>query len=236
MKTQQTHGTQAPGETPSPDGTQAPDGTPSPHGTQEPGDTPSTRASEASAGSEASEASVVAPQLGATLRQRRKAAGMTMQELADRCGLSQPFLSQIENSRAMPSLFALHRVARALGTTTVALLDPAYSEVTLVRSSEGEAFVLFEGARVRFLTPGDGHRLEANETAAEPNIVSDMISHEGQEVIHLLEGSLAVRLEGGDPVALQPGDTMSYPATTPHHWMSGDAGARFLIVTSPPSF
>ena len=182
------------------------------------------------------EAASVAPRLGPTLRQRRKAAGMTMQELADRCGLSQPFLSQIENSRAMPSLFALHRVAQALGTTTVGLLDPAYSEVTVVRADEGEAFVLAEGARTRFLTPGEGHRLEANETVAAPGIVSDRIVHEGQELIRLLEGSLEVCLEGREPVELQPGDTILYPSMTPHQWISGDAGARFLIVTSPPSF
>ena len=178
----------------------------------------------------------MAPQLGPTLRQRRKAAGMTMQELADRCGLSQPFLSQIENSRAMPSLFALHRVAQALGTTTVGLLDPAYSEVTLVRTDEGESFVLAEGARTRFLTPGEGHRLEANETVAQAGIASDVIVHEGQELVRLLEGSLEIRLEGREPVELHPGDTILYPSMTPHQWISGDAGARFLIVTSPPSF
>ena len=161
---------------------------------------------------------------------------MTMQELADRCDLSQPFLSQIENSRAMPSLFALHRVAQALGTTTVALLDPAVSEVTLVRAGEGEAFFLAEGARTRFLTPGEGRRLEANETVAEPNIVSDVIVHEGEEVVHVLEGSLEIRLEGRDPIPLSPGDTVLYPSTTPHQWASGDTGARFLIITSPPSF
>ena len=183
-----------------------------------------------------SEAASVAPQLGPALRQRRKAAGMTMQELADRCGLSQPFLSQIENSRAMPSLYALHRVAQALGTTTVGLLDPAYSEVTLVRVDEGEAFVLAEGARTRFLTPGEGHRLEANETVAEAGIASDVIVHEGQELVRLLEGSLEIRLEGREPVELHPGDTILYPSMTPHQWISGDAGARFLIVTSPPSF
>ena len=161
---------------------------------------------------------------------------MTMQELADRCGLSQPFLSQIENSRAMPSLYALHRVAQALGTTTVGLLDPAFSEVTLVRADAGEFFRLFEGARTRFLTPGEGHRLEANETVAEAGIVSEKIVHEGQELIRVLEGLLEVRLEDKQPIQLRPGDTILYPSMTPHQWISGDAGARFLIVTSPPSF
>lgn len=161
---------------------------------------------------------------------------MTMQELADRCDLSQPFLSQIENSRAMPSLYALHRVAQALGTTTVALLDPTYSEVTLVRANEGASFMLFEGATTRFLTPGEGHRLEANEIVVEAGFLSDKIVHEGQELIFLLEGSLAVLLDARDPVVLHRGDTLSYPSMTPHQWTSGDAGARFVIVTSPPSF
>ena len=181
-------------------------------------------------------AETVAPQLGPTLRQRRKAAGMTMQELADRCGLSQPFLSQIENSRAMPSLYALHRVAQALETTTVGLLDPAYSEVTVVRADEGTSFMLFEGATSRFLTPGEGHRLEANEIVVEAGFLSEKIVHEGQELIRVVEGSLELRLEGRDPVALHPDDTVLYPSMTPHQWIAGDAGARFLIVTSPPSF
>ncbi len=179
----------------------------------------------------------IAPQLGPSLRRRRKAAGLTMKQLAEECDLSQPFLSQIENSRAMPSLIALHRVAQALKTTTVALLEHSYSAITLVRNGEGERFVLADGATTRFLTPGEGHRLEANESTAAPGVaMSHSIVHDGQELIRVLEGELTVHLEGEDPVVLETGDTMSYPAVTPHRWSSGDAGARFLIVSSPPSF
>lgn len=179
----------------------------------------------------------IVPQLGPDLRRRRKAAGLTMSQLADKCGLSQPFLSQIENSKAMPSLFALHRVAQALDTTTVALLEPVSSTLTLVRHNEGEQFVLTDGATTRFLTPGDGNRLEANETIAAPGVAMPVaIVHEGQEMIMVLDGQLSVHLEGHEPVVLEVGDTMSYPATTPHRWSSGNLGARFLIVSSPPSF
>ena len=187
-------------------------------------------------GEESPAAATVAPQLGPALRRRRKAAGMTMQELADQCGLSQPFLSQIENSRAMPSLITLHRVAQALGTTTVGLLDPAYSEVTLVRAGEGESFVLAEGATTRFLTPGEGHRLEANETTAQPGVATGFITHEGQELVRVLEGSMTICLGAEDALELHAGDTISYPSMTPHQWISGDSGVRFIIITSPPSF
>ncbi len=179
----------------------------------------------------------IAPQLGPTLRRCRKAAGLTLQELADQSGLSQPFLSQIENMRAMPSLLSLHRVAKSLRTTTVALLEPSHSAITLVRNGEGDRFALADGATMRFLTPGDGHRLEANETTAAPGVaMSHAIVHEGQEMIRLLEGELTVHLEGTEDTVLQAGDTISYPASTPHRWSSGQQGAKFLIVSSPPSF
>ena len=136
----------------------------------------------------------------------------------------------------MPSLIALHRVAQALGTTTVGLLDPAYSEITLVRAGEGESFMLAEGATTRFLTPGEGHRLEANETTAQPGVATGFITHEGQEFVLVVEGSMSVYLEGREAVELQAGDSISYPSMIPHQWISGDSGVRFIIVTSPPSF
>ncbi len=160
-----------------------------------------------------------------------------MQKLAEQCELSQPFLSQIENSRAMPSLFALHRVAQALGTTTVALLEPEYAAVAVVRADDGERFILADGATVRFLVPGAGNRLEANETTAAPGVeMEHAITHDGQELIHVLAGSVSVDLEGQNSTQLELGDTMVYPATTPHRWRAGESGARFLIVSSPPSF
>lgn len=40
---------------------------------------------------------------------------MTLQDLADACGLSVPFLSQVERDLAMPSLTSLTSIAAALG-------------------------------------------------------------------------------------------------------------------------
>lgn len=136
----------------------------------------------------------------------------------------------------MPSLITLHRVAQALGASTVGLLNPTASEVTLVRAGEGESFLLNEGARTRFLTPGEGHRIEANETIAEAGAAQDFTSHEGQEVVLVLEGTMTVDLADREPIRLYTGDTLSYSSETPHRWIAGDSGVRFVIMTSPPSF
>ena len=180
----------------------------------------------------------MAANLGAALRRLRKAQGLTLQQLASRCGLSQPFLSQLENGKAMPSLMALHHVAQALNTTAHSLLQPQDRlDISLVRRGEGEIYQLVTGASVRFLTRGGSHLMEPNEVEFEPGTRTVNAGHEGEEVIYVLEGCLRVGLEGSQPVELNRGDVYTYPATIPHTMTAaGEAGCRFLVVTSPPSF
>ena len=180
----------------------------------------------------------VAATLGAALRKLRKAKGLTLQQLASRCGLSQPFLSQLENGKAMPSLMALHNVAQALDTTAHSLLQPPERlEVSLVRHGEGDTYELTEGGSVRFLTRGDAHLMEPNEVEFAPGAGTVNAGHAGEEVIYVLEGRLRVALEGSQPVELSRGDVYTYPATIPHTMTAtGRRGCRFLAVTSPPSF
>ena len=180
----------------------------------------------------------VAATLGSALRRLRKAQGLTLQQLASRCGLSQPFLSQLENGKAMPSLMALHHVAQALETTAHSLLQPQERlDISLVRHGEGETYQLTEGGSVRFLTRGGSHLMEPNEVEFNPGAGTANVGHEGEEVIYVLEGRLRVALEGSRPVELNRGDVYAYPATIPHTMTAaGHAGCRFLVVTSPPSF
>ena len=60
-----------------------------------------------------------APTLGCRLRDRRKALGLTLAQVADAAGLTAGFISQIERDLATPSLTSLTNVARVLD------LDPA---------------------------------------------------------------------------------------------------------------
>ena len=54
--------------------------------------------------------------IGAELRARRRAAGLTAQELAERAAVSRRMLSQVEQGQANPSLVTVDKLARALGT------------------------------------------------------------------------------------------------------------------------
>ena len=61
--------------------------------------------------------------LGARIRHHRRQLGLTLVEVADQAGISQPFLSQIERGKAAPSMSTLEGLAHALGTTQAHLLD-----------------------------------------------------------------------------------------------------------------
>ena len=79
--------------------------------------------------------------VGSAVRRRRRQLELTLAVVAERSGLSVPFLSQVENERARPSRRSLQRVADALLTTDVELLaaaDPACT-VDLMRAGEGDA-------------------------------------------------------------------------------------------------
>jgi transcriptional regulator with XRE-family HTH domain len=181
----------------------------------------------------------LASALGKSLRTRRKSRGLTLQQLADLCGLSQPFLSQLENGKAMPSLLALHQVATALGTTSQALLDvQTRSEISLVRGEDTRCYDLASGATLCFLVEGPGHHMEPNLVIAQAGAAQACeLKHAGEEMVHVMEGTVEIAMQGHDSFTLEPGDTLTYPATTPHEWrVVGNDPARFLIVSSPPSF
>lgn len=180
----------------------------------------------------------LAVSLGEALRVRRKNRDLTLQQLADLCGLSQPFLSQLENGKAMPSLLALHQVAAALGTSAQELLQPSVAaEVSLVKGDSARCFELGSGTTACFLVEGANHQIETNLITAEPGAEADELAHDGQEMIYVLEGSLSVSLREHDTVELSIGDAYTYPADVPHGWRNtGMKTARFLFITTPPSF
>ncbi|MEV6390809.1 helix-turn-helix transcriptional regulator [Nocardia xishanensis] len=61
------------------------------------------------------EAARIRFELGAAVRTRREALGMTQAELAERAGLKQPAVARFEAGGTMPTIPMLERYAEALG-------------------------------------------------------------------------------------------------------------------------
>jgi len=63
--------------------------------------------------------------VGEIIREQRQVAELTLRQLADMVGISNPYLSQIERGLRAPSQHVLTSIATSLQTTAGALLDQA---------------------------------------------------------------------------------------------------------------
>gem|GEM_PF-211436 len=182
-----------------------------------------------------------AQRIGGRIRELRRARGLTLVQLAGIAGLSHPFLSQLERGLARPSMVSLGRIAHALGTSQLEIIAAAEDEVesvdqpptVLVRADEGTRGPYGEGFG-RMLVHGNRrfHPMEFTATNTEPG---EFYLHDEDEFIHVVEGVVAVELEGGRTEILRPGDSLYYVGGTPHRWRALDAGGyRLFIVKEKP--
>ncbi|MGW8375722.1 helix-turn-helix domain-containing protein [Streptomyces sp. ODS28] len=178
-----------------------------------------------------------APAVGPGIRRRRRALELTLASVAARSGLSVPFLSQVENGRARPSMSSLQRIADALETTAVQLLaasagprpvDVVRADSAAVEERDGDASA--EGpaeGRMRPLVRGR-HQLHALEfTGAHDG--QRVYRHPNDEVMYVADG--AAEVEAGDSVyRLERGDTLYCAGGVEHRWRALEPGTRVLIV------
>ncbi|MFJ4835510.1 helix-turn-helix domain-containing protein [Streptomyces sp. NPDC088747] len=164
--------------------------------------------------------------VGAAVRRRRRTLDLTLAVVAERSGLSVPFLSQVENERARPSRTSLERVADALGTTAVELLaaaDPACS-VDVVRA---EAAVYAHEARVRPLVRGH-HQLHATEFTGDHDEGREL-QLRNDKLMYVVDGAVEVEAEGRAH-RLGRGDTMYLTGGVRHRWRATVPDTRVIVV------
>ncbi len=62
--------------------------------------------------------------VGENVRRARLAAGLTQEELSERSGFSQQYVSGLERGKRNPTIVSLYELAQALGVSHVALVEP----------------------------------------------------------------------------------------------------------------
>jgi transcriptional regulator with XRE-family HTH domain len=178
-----------------------------------------------------------ARRVGAHVRALRRAARMTLVQLADRTGLSHPFLSQVERGHSRASMVSLEKIAGALDTTQVALLAagapvrraPDDRRPEVLRAGEG-ARGPFSSGEARLLVHAGPHAFEPLEWKGDNTDLGEYFEHLEDEFLTVLGGSVLLDLRGQDVLRLGPGDSAYYRGGTGHRWCSADGSAFHLIV------
>ena len=170
------------------------------------------------------------PLLGPLIRKRRKALGLTLQALCDRVGLSVGYLSQVERHNATPSLGTLAQIAQALDVDLEYFIARPKPSDSLTRAAARPKFSLDDSSMIYEALGAafPGAELSSYLLEVPPGFASEIVSHEGEEIIYVLEGEITQML-GDEHFRLRAGDSLHYQGTTPHAWSNpGDRPARLL--------
>lgn len=174
--------------------------------------------------------SAAQPRIGALIRARRRQLHMTLQALGDAAGLSVGFLSQVERDQATPSLGALAGIARGLGVDIDYFIATPSIGTGVTRSHIRPTFslpgssVMYERLHAEF--PGRG--LSSFIMIVPPGHHSEMVHHEGDELLYVLEGEILQTVDG-DSIRLSAGDSLHFRGSSDHSWANeSDRPARIL--------
>ncbi|WP_369212081.1 helix-turn-helix domain-containing protein [Streptomyces flavofungini] len=168
--------------------------------------------------------------VGSAVRRRRRQLELTLAVVAERSGLSVPFLSQIENERARPSMRSLQRVADALCTTDVELLaaaDPARTVEVVRAQDDTDLDHSTPEARVRELARGH-HQLHALEFIGDHDEGREF-QHRNDELMYVIEGAVEMEAEGR-AYRLGRGDSLFLTGGVRHRWRATVPDTRVLVV------
>jgi len=179
-------------------------------------------------------------QLGTRIRSLRQARHLTLRDVAQRAGVTESFLSQVERDVASPSIATVHRIARALDLSIAQLFAPDVDTGRVVRK-EARRRIVYQGLKSvdEFLTANTAGRLQVILSTIEPGggTGAEPYTHDSdEEVVVILAGVLDLWV-GDEHYVLREGDAITYPSRLPH-WNAnhGTEPASVLFCLTPPSF
>jgi DNA-binding transcriptional MerR regulator len=175
--------------------------------------------------------------IGEQLYGLRRRQGYTLAEVARRTQLSISFLSALERGHANPSIATLQRLAELYKTNVLSMFGAQDKVQRLVRSADRKILRPQPGVQMELLAVGKA-QMEPHLFRIAPGATSGgSYHHEGEEFIHVLQGSLEVWLDEVVRYVLAAGDTLYFESTHAHRWKSlSDEETILLWVNTPPTF
>ena len=177
---------------------------------------------------------------GARIKALRDGRGLSLRDLAERCGVSAQMLSQVERGETSPTLAVAERIAAGMDLSLSQLLrlDDA-DGVSIVRATERRRGGRRRGHRYEVLTPPlpglraevSLHTLDAGAATGGPGD-PPMREPGARETAVVLDGRLRLVCAGA-PHELEGGDAVTFDADLPHRFENAGPGdTRFFAVVA----
>ena len=181
--------------------------------------------------------------IGRRIREFRQSAGMTLVELAQAAGISQGYLSKIENSDNAPPVSTLLMIIRALGIGMSDLFGETQNSkrFSLIKAGERQT-VARNGSIFGYSYKTIAHDFQDRHmdpyimtVPADPDRDRDFhFKHRGEEMIFLLQGKMKF-FHGSDEYTLDQGDCIYFDAGVPHNGfcIEGEEAICLMVIYTP---
>jgi transcriptional regulator with XRE-family HTH domain len=177
-------------------------------------------------------------EMGERIRVLREEKGLTLDEFSHLTGFEIDFLLKIEKNEIQPQLGTLIKLSKAL--------DEAFSRIvscvgdrlySITRKDDAKPIARSTSQRGKkhlytykgLASEVWGRHMEAMTVVLEEGMDETESVHQGEEFIYVLEGCVYLKI-GGDECELNPGDSVYYLSTIPHHICAKEGKAVILAV------
>ena len=186
--------------------------------------------------------------VGSKIKGLRETKNLSLEEIAERSGLTVEQITSIENDQNLPSLGPLIKIARALGVRLGTFMDDNDALGPVVcRAADCEAnkSISFSNGATDARKHMEYHPLAQQKAGRhmEPFVIDinpedapdfQLSAHEGEEFIYVMQGEVEI-VYGKETYNLKEGDSIFYDSIVNHH-VHGAPGksAKILAVVYIP--
>jgi len=173
--------------------------------------------------------------LGSLLRKKRKEKGLTLKQVAEKAGISEGFLSQVENDVSSPSVDSLVKICNAIALNAGDLIREAEKKerFVVIRKSEWEDVEIPSSKFVtrRFFAPDNRELIDSSVMALEPgaSIPGRKNLKRSQEILCVLKGTVELKC-GNETVDLFEGDSVHYYWSAPENQVITNKSKGLSVV------
>ena len=181
---------------------------------------------------------VVEEEIGKRIKKTRLSKKFTLQDVANKTGLSSGYLSKLEKSKKSPPISTLISIAAAFDVTVSVLLGEISEDESVLLVKKNQR-VLIAGLGSDFGYSYESLAYAFKGRLMEPYVLripkeidrAHYFQHEGQEMLYVIRGSMLFHY-GEKEFNLDAGDTIYFDSSVPHLGESSSEEDLVLIMVS----
>lgn len=176
--------------------------------------------------------------IGSIMKYQRQKLEFSIRDLSEKSGVSSGTISQIETGKTAPNIASLYSLCKVLNYPIASLFsDTPDSRVEHTKKEDRKVFIRNNSSgkpiEEELLINGAKEMWSAVIITPSHTDSGNYYTHEGEELIYVLEGELTFMLQGYKEFHLKAGDTLYYPNYIGHRWVNdSDKEVKFILTST----